>query len=108
MPEIGDYARHRAVDTPQQEHNHRNGDGLAAHERQAHHSHVFTDPREHEEEELRHGRIDGDGGIGPVDVGEDHPVAQRCQRFVGREIAIGIYAGSLNLAVPDIAIDVTG
>ena len=108
MPEIGDHARHRAVHAPQQQHDQRDGDGLAAQQCKTHHGHVLTDPRDNEEEELRHRRIDGDGGIGPVDVGKDRPVAQKRQRLVGREIAIGIDAGGLNPAIPDIAIDVAG
>ncbi len=41
-------------------------------------------------------------------MGKDRAVAQRCQRRIGRNIAIGIDAGGLDLAIPDIAIDVTG
>ena len=65
MPEIGDHARHRAVHAPQQQHDQGNGDGLAAQQRETHHSHVFTDPRDDEEEKLRHRRIDGDRGSRP-------------------------------------------
>ena len=36
------------------------------------------------------------------------PSRRRRQRRIGREIAIGIDAGGLNPAIPDIAIDVTG
>ena len=82
MPEIGDHARHRAVHTPQQEHDQCNGDGLAAQQCKTHHGHAFTDPRDNEEEKLRHRRIDRDGGIGPVDVGKDRPIAQKRQRLI--------------------------
>ena len=57
---------------------------------------------------MRHWRIDRDGKIGAVDVGKDRPIAQKRQPLMSREIAVGIDAGGLNLAIPDIAIDVTG
>ena len=41
-------------------------------------------------------------------MGKDRPIAEKRQRLMGGEIAVGVDAGGLNPAVPDIAIDVTG
>jgi len=108
VPKIGGHARHRTVRAAQQQHDHCNRNGLAPQQCKAHRGHAFADPRDNEEEKLRHRGVDRDGGIDPVDVGKDRPVAQKRERFVGRDIAVGIDAGSLNPAIPDIAIDVTG
>ena len=64
------------------------------------------DTRDQKEDDLRHRRIDRRRIVGTVDVGVDGAVAQPCQDRVGRQMKVGIDAGALHAAVPDVAVDV--
>jgi hypothetical protein len=77
---------------------------LEGEHRELHGDDALADAADDREHHLRRGRIDRARIAAAVDVGIDRAVPQRRQRRIGGNVAVGVDAGGLDAAIPDIAV----
>src|SRR5260221_8700343 len=106
MPSVNDNALKRK--TAQHEKPNENGYAgqLEDAHRRLHPGHGLADAGGDEKDELSGRRIDRRGVAATVDLRIDRLVAQRGQVRVRRDVAIGIDAGRLDPAVPNITVEI--